>query len=222
MSRTAAIFDLDRTLITRSSGTLFVKYMQQTGQIWDHWRRRDVTLTLGAMIRYQIGLMDAVTAMRRLARLADGMKAEVMWGLVEAWFDDFLVHCITRQARDQLDWHRTRGHIPVICSASNQFAVIPVARHLGIEHFGYSEWLVEEGVLTGYIGEPILYGRAKLEWMRQWSAEHDVDLSRCYFYSDDASDLPLLEIVEHPIAVNPHRSLHKIARQRRWPILRWR
>lgn len=221
MSQIAAIFDLDRTLITRSSGTLFAKYMRQSGLIWDYFRRRDVAFTLVDMLRYQLGLIDAVEAMQRLARLADGMELDAMWSLVNRWFDEYLVHAISVPARDRVEWHKSQGHIPVICSAANQFAVITVAKHLQIDHYAYSEWLVKNGKLTGYIGEPVIYGAGKLQWTQTWSAQHGIDLSRSYFYSDDASDLPLLDIVEHPIAVNPHRSLKKIAEKRAWPVMNW-
>lgn len=221
MSQIAAIFDLDRTLLKRSSGTLFAKYMRQSGLIWEYFRRRDVAFTLVDMLRYQLGFIDAVDAMRRLAHLADGMELDEMWRLVNRWFDEYLVHAISEPARARVEWHKSQGHIPVVCSAANQFAVITVAQHLQIDHYAYSEWLVENGKLTGRIGEPMIYGEGKLQWTQTWCAQHDVDLSRSYFYSDDASDMPLLDVVAYPIAVNPHRSLEKIAQKRDWPIMHW-
>lgn len=221
MSQIAAIFDLDRTLITRSSGTLFANYMRQSGLIWDYFSRRDVAMAVMEMVGYHLGLIDAVEGMHRLARLANGIEVDEMWALINRWFDECLVHAISEQANERLAWHRDQGHIPVICSASNQFAVISVAKYMHIDHYAYSEWLSENGKLTGVIAKPIIYGSGKLEWMQAWSAQHDIDLARSYFYSDDASDLPLLDIVEHPIAVNPHRSLNKIAKKRGWPILHW-
>ncbi len=222
MSQTAAIFDLDLTLITRSSATLFIKYLRQTGQMWRFFRRRDLAMMVLDMVRYKLGFLDGNVAIRRSALLSAGIDVDEMWTLINEWTAEMLVHAISPSARERLEWHRAQGHIPVVCSAASQFSVKPVADLLGITELVYTEWLTANNRLTGRLREPITFGTGKVYWMKKWAAKRDVDLSRSYFYSDDAVDLPLLEIVEHPIAVNPHRPLRKIAKARQWPILTWK
>lgn len=222
MSKIAAIFDLDRTLITRSSAILFVKYLRQTNQMWRFFRPRDLAMLTLDMIRYKLGLLDGNIAIRRSALLSAGIDVDEMWELIHQWTEDMLVHFISEQARERLEWHRSQGHIPVVCSAASQFSVKPVADLLGIEEQVYTEWLVADNRLTGRLREPLTFGEGKVYWMKKWATERDVDLSLSYFYSDDAVDMPLLEIVAHPIAVNPHRPLRKIAKARQWPILTWK
>jgi HAD superfamily hydrolase (TIGR01490 family) len=222
LSQIAAIFDLDRTLITRSSAILFVKYLRQSNQMWRFFRPRDLAMLALDMIRYKLGMLDGNIAIRRSANLSAGIDVDEMWALINEWSADMLVHFISEPARERLTWHRDQGHIPVVCSAASQFSVKPIADLLDIKEQVYTEWLVADNRLTGQLREPITFGPGKVYWMQKWAAEHDADLSRSYFYSDDAVDLPLLEIVEHPIAVNAHRPLRKIAKARQWPILTWK
>ncbi|MBV7335429.1 HAD-IB family hydrolase [Chloroflexi bacterium TSY] len=126
------------------------------------------------------------------------------------------------QAKEKLAWHRDQSHLPVICSAASQFSVLPVAEHLDIQHSIHTTWLVSDGHLTGRLKQPIVYGLGKVHWIEQWCKEHRVNLARSYFYSDSISDRPLLELVGHPIAVNPDVKLEQFARQQSWPVLWWR
>ena len=84
---------------------------------------------------------------------------------------------------------------------------------MGIEAI-WTEWLSADGALTGLVREPITYGEGKVYWTERWAAEHNVDLSQSYFYSDHLSDVPLLELVGHPVAVNPTRQLTRYALER--------
>jgi putative phosphoserine phosphatase/1-acylglycerol-3-phosphate O-acyltransferase len=220
-SRIAAIFDLDDTVLAGSSGKMMIRYLHQTRQLTRYFRRRDIARTLALVAGWQMGLVDPFRAMEQTARLSAGMDVEEMWALVRRWFESMVVHAILPQARNRLEWHRSQGHIPVICSASSQFSVIPVAEHLGIEHTIYTELLSDNGRLTGALRTPIVYGPGKVEWMTRWSAAHAVDLAACYFYSDHVSDAALLDLVAHPHAVNPHGALRKLALQRGWPVLDW-
>jgi phosphoserine phosphatase len=76
----------------------------------------------------------------------------------------------------------------------------------------------EDGRLTGRVTPPVCYGQGKVVWAERFAAEHDVDLDAGYFYTDSISDLPLLERVGHPVAVNPDPRLRRLADKRGWPI----
>jgi len=221
MSRVAAIFDLDHTLLSESSGTLIVRYMRREGELWRYFRRRDVIRMIGSLARYQMGRLDSIEMLRRAARLTAGIPVDEFWQLIANWFEEMVIYTISRGALEQLAWHRNQDHIPVICSAASQFSVLPVAHHLCIEHALHTEWLVADGRLTGELGIPILYGQGKVLKTREWAAEQDVNLADSYFYTDHHSDLPLLEAVAHPVAVNPNQKLLRTATARGWPVVDW-
>ncbi|MCB0129869.1 MAG: HAD family hydrolase [Caldilineaceae bacterium] len=220
--KVAAIFDLDDTLLSDSSAKLIVKYMRSTGELWRYFRRRDVLSAFASVTGWRLGLLDATQATARTAQMAAGIEVDAFWALVRRWFNEMLIDSISPAARERLDWHRAQGHIPVICSASSQFSVQPVAQHLGIEHAVFTEWIAHQGLLTGKIRLPIAYGLGKVHWMENWAKVHDVNLADSYFYSDDASDRPLLERVGNPFAVNPTPRLARVAAQQAWPVLHWR
>lgn len=222
MTQIAAIFDLDETLLDASSGRLFFQYLRHSGQFSRFFHWRDSWTVLSAVLLYRLGLLNATETMQRGARVAAGLPLDNFWPVVQQWFDEVVIHHIAPAAQERLAWHRTQGHIPVICSGSSQFSVVPVARHLQIEHFICTEWLCDETCMTGQIRQPIAYGAGKVHWMQQWATTHAVNLAQSYFYTDHISDRPLLETVAHPNAVNPDRHLAHLAAARGWPILQWR
>ncbi|CAN5736197.1 hypothetical protein BH10CHL1_BH10CHL1_14140 [soil metagenome] len=223
MQQIAAIFDLDDTLLNESSGRLLFRYLRRSGQFSRYFRLRHSWILAGAFLNYRIGgRQDMTQLMGRSARIARGIALDEFWQLTQNWFDEMVVDHISPSGIAQLAWHRAQGHIPVICSASSQFSVQPVAQHLGIEHRVFTDWLSEDGYLTGEIRRPIAYGAGKVYWMEQWAATHNVSLAQSYFYTDHISDLPLLDVVGHPVAVNPEPQLAQLATGRGWPIVDWR
>jgi putative phosphoserine phosphatase / 1-acylglycerol-3-phosphate O-acyltransferase len=221
MSQIAAIFDLDDTILRGSSGRLFLQYLRRRRLYLRFFRLRNAMPLIASYVQYRLGGADVMRAMERSAQVARGLREDALWPITQRWFEEVLVHAIAPAARERVAWHQAEGHLPVICSASSQFAVKPVAAELGIEHAVYTEWLSEGGRLTGRLRKPIVYGPGKVHWMERWATEQDVALAQSYFYSDHISDRPLLEVVGSPIAVNPDPPLAQLARERGWPILQW-
>ena len=151
MQHIAAIFDLDETLLDESSGRLLFHYLRRNGQLSRYFRLRDSWTIATAILAYRMGMRDVTQVMQRSARIARGIALDEFWQLVQCWFDEMVVDHITPLGQEQLTWHRAQGHLPVICSASSQFSVQPVAHHLGIEHMVYTEWLGQDGYMTGEI-----------------------------------------------------------------------
>jgi putative phosphoserine phosphatase/1-acylglycerol-3-phosphate O-acyltransferase len=222
MTRIAAIFDLDDTILRGSSGRLFVQYLRRKRLFSRYFRLRNMMPVVASYLLYRLGRRDATQTMRRSAMAARGILVDDLWMVVNPWIEEVLVPAIAPAAQERLAWHRSEGHLPVICSASSQFAVPPVANYLGIEHVVFTEWLVENGRLTGRVREPVVYGVGKVHWMKLWAAEEQVSLAESYFYSDHISDQPLLELVAWPTAVNPDARLAELALQRGWPVQNWR
>jgi HAD superfamily hydrolase (TIGR01490 family) len=96
--------------------------------------------------------------------------------------------------------------------------VRPIAARMGIEHILYTRLEVEDGLFTGRVIEPICFEEGKIYWLQQFIEEQGIDLAKSYFYTDSITDLPLLDLVGHPVATNPDPLLYRTAVKRRWPV----
>lgn len=118
--------------------------------------------------------------------------------------------------------HEAAGHTLVLASCLTRYQVLPVARELGIDHVLTTAMEVRDGVLTGKVdGEPLWRG-AKADAVRKFAAENGLDLTESYAYADSAVDLPLLESVGYPTAVNPDPKMAISATERNWPMVKFR
>ncbi|MEV5649352.1 HAD-IB family hydrolase [Nocardia sp. NPDC052254] len=118
--------------------------------------------------------------------------------------------------------HRDAGHTVVLASSLTRFQVLPTARELGIDHVLCTEMAVSEGVLTGFTEGKPLWRNEKAAAVRRFALEHDIDPAESYAYADAAPDIPLLESVGHPVAVNPGPRMAMTAGEQDWPILTFR
>lgn len=215
----AAFFDMDRTLLDASSGVLYMQALIKMGRI--RWKERLEMLWWAWL--YLIGRLDMgnlTATMVRRHHLEE--PVEEMWDLTRRWFDAMVRSHVTEEGRRRVEAHRRQGHRVVIITASTEFAGRALAEYLGGMDVIGTRLAVRDGRLTGDIIPPFCYGQGKVYWAERYAAEHGVDLGRSWFYTDSSSDLPLLERVGHPVAVNPDRRLRKIARRRGWPIEEWR
>ena len=208
-----AFFDMDKTLLDASSGILFVKYL---------WKHRAVSLAEMADVfvlsaQYTLNRMDFPKVMARMSSKIKGGRADELVALCDRWFEDELKSHIAPRAVERARKHERAGETVILLSASTQYAVRPVAEHLAIE-YRCTELATENGALTGgVIGEPC-YGEGKLIWGRRLAEQRGLTLADCAFYTDSASDLPLMEAVGRPIAVNPDAKLRARANAQHWPI----
>ncbi|HEY65599.1 MAG TPA: HAD family hydrolase [Caldilineae bacterium] len=215
----AAFFDLDYTILRSSSGRLFVRYLRQKGMIS---RRQEMAIATWSAF-YMFRLIDYPRLMSRLIADIMGQDEASMWTLCQRWFDEMVVHYISANAREAIARHKAQGHLVAIVTASTPYAATPVAEHLGLDGNVLATRLeVRNGRFTGRVLGPACYGQGKVYWAERYAEEHGADLTRSYFYTDSANDLPLLERVGHPIAVNPDRRLRRIARARGWSIVSFR
>lgn len=220
--RIAAIFDMDDTLLNGSSGRMLFSWLREKGMLNGYFRRRDIPQVVLAALLYKLHLLDPTWLILRMGRAATGADAGELWAISRRWFDEMLIPAINPQGVERLDWHRAQGHTPIICSGSSQFAVELMAEHLGIAHTVCTEWLIEEGRLTGELRQPLVYAQGKVYWMERWASGLNFDLSASYFYTDHISDRPLLERVAHPVAVDPDPQLARLARRQGWQVMCWR
>jgi putative phosphoserine phosphatase/1-acylglycerol-3-phosphate O-acyltransferase len=217
VTQTVAFFDMDLTILTRSSGLLYVQYLWRN----EDTKRRTVLRAYCYALLYKLGLFDyPSTAAKLAATVSDNSEAQSRV-FCQRWFDDLAVHHISEKAVQAIDRHRGQGHVVTIISASTPYVVGPVAAHLGIEDHLCTRLEVRQGKFTGRIVEPPCYGPGKLVWAKRFADQHQASLSEAYFYSDSHSDRDLLTHVGHPVAANPDRHLCQLAKVNGWPIVRF-
>jgi len=134
------------------------------------------------------------------------------------WVEEMVVDTIYPEAASLISEHKARGHVVAIVSGATRFVVKPIADHVGVQHILYTKLEVEHGTFTGRVIEPICFEEGKIYWLQQFIELHRIDLAMSYFYTDSITDLPLLDIVGHPVATNPDPMLYRTAVKRRWPV----
>lgn len=211
-----AIFDLDNTLLAGDSDYLWGQFLVERGLVdRDHHEAANArfyedycqgTLDIGAFLAFA------------LAPLAAHPPADLL-----RWRDDFIEEAIRpillAKAHQLIHAHRTQGDTPIIITATNRFVTEPIARLYGIEHLLATtpEW--QAGGYTGrFTGVPC-FQAGKIAHLTEWLQHHPHDLAGSHFYTDSHNDIPLLEQVGFPVAVDPDQKLHHTALQRGWPII---
>lgn len=214
---TAAFFDLDRTLIAGSSAFVFARAARDAGYI----RLGDFVPDVVRALRFRfLGSSDESTLSVRDRILAGvgGMKQSDLVGLNELVLPE-LLGLIRPEARALLEQHHAAGRETWIISASPVEIVEPLATALGMTGGIGTRGEVDNGVYTGRLDGPFCYGEGKAEAISLLAAERNIDLANSWSYSDSMSDVPMMELVGHAVAVNPDSELSQLARRKGWPVV---
>ncbi|MFF9771340.1 HAD family hydrolase [Streptomyces sp. NPDC053086] len=221
LPRAAAFFDLDKTVIAKSSTLTFSKSFYQGGLI----NRRAALRTAYAQFVFLAGGLDhdQMERMREyLSALCRGWNVQQVREIVAETLHDLIDPIIYDEAASLIEEHHAAGRDVVIVSTSGAEVVEPVGELLGADRVVATRMVVgEDGCFTGEV-EYYAYGPTKAEAVKELAASEGYDLDRCYAYSDSATDLPMLRTVGHPHAVNPDRALRREALARGWPVLEFR
>jgi HAD superfamily hydrolase (TIGR01490 family) len=217
--RAAAFFDLDRTLMAGSSAFHLGRAMYKAG----HLSRRQIARDAIEQVRFRLRgasdaavnlLLDRVMAGIQGRRLTDleRLTPDVLAGILPRIYPQML-----KVVRD----HQDAGRRCYIATAASQRAADILAHALIMDGAIGTRWEVVDGVYTGELDGPFAYGEGKAQALRLFAAEQGIDLSRSWAYTDSVSDLPMLEVVGHPVAVNPDAGLAEVARREGWEVLRF-
>ena len=209
-----AFFDVDKTILAENSGTAYLKILYERGEI--DWRT--VLLGLGSYLRYKLNLLDIERWTEKNSGMFQGRSESATAREAAELFQTVLLPSIYPEAEARVRWHLSQGHLVALVSGSTRFVLEPLATHLGVKHLLCTQLEADEGVFTGRLIRPICFGEGKIYWIQQLIERELVDLARSYFYTDSITDLPLLDLVGHPIVVNPDPLLYRKARQRHWPV----
>lgn len=215
-TKTAALFDMDKTLLRVDSAMSWVRFLRSRGEL----PAQEFAKAIYWSSLYKLALLDMDAVFGKLsADLAGDSEAEMI-AKCEVWYRDHVAPEIAPAARVAVAYHRSLGDEVVLATGSTQYAARPVARGLGIEHVLSSQLEVANGTFTGRAAA-LCFGHHKVKLAEAWAAAHDVDLAASTFYSDSYNDLPLLERVGTAIAINPDARLRRHARLRGWRIADW-
>jgi HAD superfamily hydrolase (TIGR01490 family) len=212
--KVGAFFDMDKTLIAENSGSLYMQYRYQRGEIGGV----DLLKGIGAYLQYKIGILDIRNWTKNMMVQFRGQDEAELEAEANAWFDEMVAPTVYPEAIEAVRKHEDQEHVVAIVSGATRFVVQPLARKLGIEHMLYTRLEVENGVFTGRVIEPICFEEGKIYWLQQFIEEHGIDLAKSWFYTDSITDLPLMDLIGHPVAVNPDPLLYRTAVKRRWPV----
>ena len=205
---------MDKTLIAENSASLFMQYRYARGEI----SGVELLKGLGAYLQYKLGILDirnwTKAAMLQFRGQSEGeLEKEAL-----EWFEEAVEPTLYPEAERLVREHQEAGHFVAIVSGATKFVVRPLATRLGIQHLLYTRLEVEDGLFTGRVTEPICFGEGKIYWLQQFIEEHGVDLAKSWFYTDSITDRPLMDLVGHPVAVNPDPLLYREAVRRCWPV----
>ena len=220
MGRSAAFFDLDKTVIAKSSALAFGRPFYRDGLIG----RRDVVKAAYAQLMFRIGGADEQQMARirdHVAQLCRGWRVEQVRQIVNETLDELINPYIYAEAAALINEHRAAGRDVVLVSTSGEEMVRPIGELLGITDIIATRMVVEDGRYTGEV-EFYAAGATKATAVKALAGEKGYDLADSYAYSDSISDAPLLESVGHPTAVNADRALRRLAVERGWPLLEFR
>jgi HAD superfamily hydrolase (TIGR01490 family) len=210
----AALFDMDRTLVRGDTATLWMRYQRDIGEA----SKRDMLRVGWWLLQYTFGVIDAERVAAKV--IADYRGKEERWleATCRQWFADYVRQHVSERGRRAVERHRQDGDVLAIVTGATRYAAEPLARELGIEHVVCTRLEVgDDGRFTGRPERPLCYGAGKIERARAMG----LPLEGAVFYSDSITDLPLLERVAEPVAVNPDARLSRHAKKRGWRIERW-
>lgn len=218
-----AIFDLDETLIAGDSASLFCRFMVDQGLADESFLIADHAFSE----QYSEGTLDMRAYVRFQLQPLIQLNKEDINRLMPAFIEQYLKPRIYQEALDLLTKHKNQGERLLLISATAAFIVKAIAKELGVSDVLAIE--LEEGInpadaqtcYNGEIAGVASFKEGKIIRLKAWLKEQGESMDGAYFYSDSMNDLPLLELVDHPVATNPDRSLSKLAVSRGWQLIRW-
>jgi HAD superfamily hydrolase (TIGR01490 family) len=213
----AAFFDLDKTVIATSSVMALGGTFYRDGLI----SKRTIVRGLYAQVVYLLVGADEnkMDKMREaMLALTKGWDQKHVKELVRESLDEVLSPIVYAEALELIDEHHRAGRKTVIISSSPSETVEPIGEYLGVDDVVATRARIDaEGRYTGEL-EFYAYAAHKADAIREMAVKEGIDLAASYAYSDSITDLPMLELVGHPVAVNPDRELARVAREREWDI----
>ncbi len=215
--RTAAVFDVDDSLLDGNAGTIFTWYLYSEKIMRPDVRAR-VPRVIYEYARKRLTEQDMVEV---ASRCHQGLRADELRGHAAACFRRHLKKRITTGAVRLVRKHLLSGHLVILASGSPQVIVDEVARHLRVHVALGTRTRIVEGRATDQIVPPVVFRDGKRAAIERVAAAYDLDLGRSFLYSDSAADVPLFEAVGNPVVVNPKPPFRAVAEELGWEVVEW-
>ncbi len=211
-----AIFDLDNTLIAGDSDHSWGQFLVQRELVDadDYCRRNDQFYR-----DYQDGHLDIGNYLKFALEPLTRLDSETLLQLHREFMTEVIAPLWLPKAEALLQQHREAGDFLLVITSTNRFVVEPICHRLGVDDLIASEPEIIDGRYSGNIVGVPSYQEGKVTRLNAWLAETDQEMAGASFYSDSINDLPLLEIVDRPVAVDPCPALQKTAQERGWEII---
>ena len=216
--RAIAFFDVDKTLLSVNSAALWVKRELQAGNI-----SRLTAFTAGFWVTlYHLGFARLDDVMTRAVATLSGKSERDVIERTLAFYRDDVRQTIQPAARAAVQRHKDRGDLIFLLTSSSNYLSAALADELQVDGFLANRFVVDDGRFTGRAVLPLCFGPGKVLHAQVIADKLKITLKECAFYTDSVSDLPMLEAVGVPVAVDPDPRLRRIARRRGWTIEAWR
>ncbi|WJW75145.1 HAD family hydrolase [Thiohalobacter sp. IOR34] len=213
---TLALFDLDNTLLAGDSDYLWGHFLVEQGIVdGDEYERENQRF----YDQYKAGTLDIDEFLAFSLQPLAAHEPRQLHAWRETFLHTLIDPIILPAGRELLERHRQAGDTPVIITATNRFVTAPIAERLGVEHLLATEVEMRDGRYTGRSCGIPCFQEGKVRRLEAWLAEQGETLDGSWFYSDSHNDLPLLERVSRPVAVDPDESLRHTALERGWPVI---
>ena len=213
----AAFFDMDRTLIRVNSGTLWIRWLRERGELSLYETARGLMW----IAQYKLALLDMESVATKASALMRGQSEHDLLEKTGLFFESLISPAVAPKGLLAIEQHRKEGHVIAILSSSTPYVVERLAAQVGIEHAICTRMNVADGIFDGTHRKPACYGAGKIHWAEAFAREHDVDLASSFFYTDSYTDLPMLERVGMARVVNPDTRLKRHAKRVGWAIDEW-
>ncbi len=216
--RTAAVFDIDDSLLDGNAGTIFTRYLYMNREMTPSVRSQ-VPRALYEYARKRLSEADMVALG---SRCQQGLRADRLRDLARKCFELNIKQRVTQQGLRTVRRHLLMGHLVLVASGSPQFIIDELGRFLHAHEALGTRALIKQGVSTDELVPPIVFREGKRERVKEVLARHGIDVGRCYLYSDSVADTPLFEEVGHQIVVNPKPAFRAEAIRRGWEVVEWK
>jgi len=213
--RPAAFFDVDGTLLTVQSGTLYLGYLRRN-RLMD---LSDLVRIYWSFLTYRLGMLNVKGLAEVSSRWLAGQTERDVAEHCRHWYETEVAGYFSDAMLGKVAEHQNAGHVVALLTGGTRYLNDWIAADLGVEHLLASRLEVSEGRFTGRPDGPLCYGRGKVAHAEEFAAAQGIDLGASWFYTDSITDMPMLEKVGHPVAVSPDPRLRLEAKRRGWLIL---
>jgi HAD superfamily hydrolase (TIGR01490 family) len=213
---TLAIFDLDNTLLGGDSDYLWGRFLCEKGIVDGRSYDRE---NLRFYEEYKAGTLDIHEFLRFSLRPLSGHDMATLAGWHLQFMKEKIEPIMLPKANALLEKHRAQGDYLLIITATNRFVTGPIAQALGVDELIATDPEIINGRYSGSVSGVPCFQQGKVTRLEQWLQQTGKNLAGSYFYSDSRNDIPLLEMVENPVAVDPDETLEDHANSKGWPII---